>query len=222
MPPGPDTRAPAVRIGGLRHGAGGRTVLELADWRVEHGGRSLVLGPSGSGKTTLLHLIAGLATPTEGGIRIFGEEPGRMRQAARDRFRGRNIGIVFQTLHLIGALRVADNLRLARAMAGLPPDPDRIADALERVGMAAFSRAWPAQLSHGEAQRAAVARALVTQPRLVLADEPTSALDDENCAAVARLLIATAEESGASLIVASHDRRLADLFADRLMLERRK
>jgi putative ABC transport system ATP-binding protein len=125
---------------------------------------------------------------------------------------------VLQRLHLIGALTVRDNLRLARYLAGLPPEPDRIDGLLADLGLATLVEARPARLSQGEAQRAAIARAVVNRPHLILADEPTSALDDRNCEAVLGLLLAQAEDCGATLVVATHDARLRAHFADRLEL----
>jgi putative ABC transport system ATP-binding protein len=126
--------------------------------------------------------------------------------------------MVLQRLHLIGALSVEANLRLARSLAGLAPAPARIAALLEQLGLAALARARPHQLSQGEAQRVAIARALINQPALILADEPTAALDDGNCAAVTDLLLGQAGASGATLVIATHDQRLIPWFDERLTL----
>ena len=212
---------PTVEVRGLLQVFGKRTVLDLPAWRVEHGAHSLVLGPSGSGKSTLLHLIAGLIRPSRGAIAIDGQDLAALGQAALDAFRGRRIGIVLQSMHLIGALTVRDNLRLARSLARLPPEPERIAGLLDELGLARLARSRPRQLSQGERQRLAIARAVVNQPSLILADEPTSALDDANCAAVLDLLRRHAQASDATLVVATHDQRLTPHFAHRLELEPR-
>ena len=212
---------PAVELRGLAQLYGARTVLDLPAWRVERGAHSLVLGPSGCGKSTLLHLIAGLIRPSRGSVVIEGQDLAAMPAAALDAFRGRRIGIVLQSMHLIGALRVRDNLRLARSLARLPPAPQRIDGLLEELGLAPLARAWPRELSQGERQRLAIARAVLNHPALILADEPTSALDDANCAAVVDLLRGQAEATGATLLVATHDQRLAPHFAQRLELARR-
>lgn len=193
-------------------------VVRLTHLDVAAGEQLAILGPSGSGKSTLLHLLAGVLTPTRGEIKVCEQPLARMSEAARDRFRGRHIGLVYQSLHLIAALSVADNLALARYLAGLAPDAARIDDALERVGLAAFKANYPAQLSQGQRQRVALARALVNEPRLILADEPTSSLDDANAERVATLLIERARAAGAALVVTTHDRRLADRFDRRLTL----
>jgi putative ABC transport system ATP-binding protein len=222
-PPRPDA-APSgavLEIRDLIHRFGARTVLELAAWTVAPGQHSLVLGPSGSGKSTLLHLIAGLVRPTRGHIWIAGQEITALRPAELDAFRGRHIGLVLQRLHLVAALSVTDNLRLARSLAGLPPDPERIGQLLAELGLARLARARPAELSQGEAQRVAIARAVLNRPSLILADEPTSALDDASCAAVLRLLLDQAERSGATLVIATHDGRLRAQLAHGLTLEAR-
>jgi putative ABC transport system ATP-binding protein len=212
---------PTVEVRGLVQVFGKRTVLDLPAWRVERGAHSLVLGPSGCGKSTLLHLIAGLIRPSRGAIAIDGQDLAALGQAALDAFRGRRIGIVLQSMHLIGALTVRDNLRLARSLARLPPAPERIAGLLDELGLARLARSRPLELSQGERQRLAIARAVVNQPSLILADEPTSALDDANCASVLDLLRRQAQASDATLVVATHDQRLTPHFAHRLELEAR-
>ena len=217
--PGPVGRA-AVDVRDLVQVFGARTVLDLPAWRVERGAHTLVIGPSGCGKSTLLHMIAGLIRPSRGRIAIDGQDLAALGPAALDAFRGRRIGIVLQSMHLIGALTVRDNLRLARSLARQPPAPERIAALLEELGLTRLARTRPRELSQGECQRLAIARALVNHPSLILADEPTSALDDANCAAVLDLL-RQAQASGATLVVATHDQRLAQHFAHRLELEAR-
>jgi putative ABC transport system ATP-binding protein len=197
---------------------GGRMVLDLPAWRVGRGGHSLVIGPSGCGKSTLLHLIAGLIRPSRGRIAVDGQDLGALGPAALDTFRGRRIGIVLQNMHLIAALSVRDNLRLARWLGRQAPDPSRIDGLLHDLGLTRLAGAKPHALSQGERQRLAIARAVVNRPALVLADEPTSALDDANCAAVLDLLQRQAQASGATLVVATHDHRLQPDFEHRLEL----
>lgn len=210
--------APALALVGLAQRFGERTVLTIDHWQVPAGDHSLILGPSGSGKSTLLHLIAGLLRPTRGQILVAGQDLHGLSASARDRFRGRQIGIVLQNLHLIGALSVLDNLQLARSLAGLPRDPDWVERLVEELGLAPLRHARPEVLSHGERQRVAIARAVVNRPTLVLADEPTSALDDANCTSVLELLRTQAARSGATLVIATHDGRVKRAFAHRLDL----
>jgi putative ABC transport system ATP-binding protein len=213
--------APLLEAHGLVQRFDGRVVLEIPAWSVMPGEHCLVLGPSGCGKSTLLHLIAGLLRPSAGRIAIAGRDLAALRGSEMDALRGRRIGIVLQSLHLIGALTAEGNLRLARSLAGLPPDPGRIEALLAGLGIADLAAVRPARMSQGERQRLAIARAVVNRPELVLADEPTSALDDANCEAVLDLLLRQADAAGATLVIATHDARLAPRFRHRLQLPAR-
>ena len=208
-----------LSLRGIRQQYGHRVVLDVPAWDVEDGAHALVLGPSGSGKSTLLNAIAGLTTPTAGEIRIDGAILTSLSPGARDAFRAGNIGLVMQTLHLIGVLDVADNLGLAQTLAGRHRDNARIEAVLASLGVAGLRHRKAAQLSLGEQQRVAVARAVVNRPKLILADEPTSALDDANCEATLDLLFAQATECGATLVVATHDKRIAPRFSRSLDLQ---
>lgn len=214
-----DNHPPVLTIDNLMQRFGERTVLHLSAWSVSRAQHSLVLGASGSGKSTLLHLIAGLLGPSEGSIRIEGKALSEIRGREMDEFRGRHLGIVLQNLHLISALSLRDNLRLAQSLAGRRPEPERIERLLEQVGLSSLTMAKPDLISQGERQRAAIARALVNDPTLLLADEPTSALDDDNARRVIDLLMQQATISGATLIVATHDQRIAAHFDHRLHLK---
>ena len=197
----------------------GATILDVLNWKVEKGQHALMLGASGSGKTTLLHLLAGLLTPSSGTIDIDGQNIAVLSGVALDSWRGRNIGMVFQTLHLVKALTVQDNLRLARSMAGLPEGDARITHLLDKLGLADKAERYPHQLSVGQAQRVAIARAVVNKPKWILADEPTSALDDAHCAETLNLLEEQAQECGATLIIATHDQRIKNRYTHRLELQ---
>ena len=210
---------PMVEVESLRHGHGSRDILDISNWQVGAGERCLVTGPSGSGKSTLLHLLAGLATPRAGNVRIAGQDLADLSTAARDRFRGRSIGLLLQSFHLLDTLSVLDNVRLARHLAGLPEDAARCRKVLGELGVSEYARAHPSTLSHGQAQRVALARAVVNRPAVLLADEPTSSLDDESCERVATLIEAEADRHGATLLVATHDSRLLERFERRLALE---
>lgn len=192
----------------MRHRIGGRPVLAAPDFALAAGEHLLLLGPSGSGKTTLINVIAGLLTPAEGEVTVAGEPMSRSSPARRDALRRRTLSVVFQTLRLLPALTVRQNLSLVQRVARGRSDPAAVEELLAQVGLSGRADARPRQLSQGEAQRAAIARALVTRPRLVIADEPTSALDDANAQGVLDLMLATAEATGASLLIATHDRRV--------------
>lgn len=210
---------PVLRLHQVSHGYGDRLVLAGFDLEQRAGEHRLLLGPSGSGKTTLINLIAGLLTPRSGTIEICGEAIETLSPARRDDVRRRHVGIIFQTLRLVGALDVRANLLLAQKLAGAEKDVASIHALLERLGIAHRSGAKPRELSQGEAQRAAIARALVAKPALLIADEPTSALDDANAARIATLLLETAEANGSTLLIATHDARLRNFIPRTVALQ---
>lgn len=210
-----------VTVTNLSHRYGGQSVLDLPSWQVEAGRHQLILGPSGSGKSTLLAILGGMLLPSGGQVAVQGEELTKLSPSGRDRLRARAVGLVMQRLHLIPAVTVRNNLRLAQTLAGLPANDARIDAVLAGLGIGDKANKRPAQLSVGEAQRVAIARAVINKPALVLADEPTSALDDANCDAALDLLTRQAEENGATLIIATHDNRVKARFPDRLELPSR-
>jgi putative ABC transport system ATP-binding protein len=207
-----------ISVEGLRHRYGDRQVLALDAWRAEAGERWLVLGASGSGKTTLLCIVGGLLRPSAGRVMVGGQDLAALSGAALDRFRGSRIGFVPQKLHLIPSLSVEDNLALAQYLAGVGQDRTRVGEVLGVLGIAERARARPAELSHGQAQRVAVARAVINRPSLILADEPTSNLDDAQCAQAVELLESQAAACGATLVVATHDQRVRARFEKRIEL----
>lgn len=196
----------------IEHRYGSTVVLCVDAWRAAAGEHWLLAGASGSGKTTLLHILAGLTTPTAGTVIVGGTDLATLRGSARDHWRGRTVGLVPQRLHLVGALTVRDNLRLAQYLAGLPDDPLRVHELLEAVHVADLAHRYPRQLSQGQAHRVAIARAVINRPTLVLADEPTANLDDVHAAAALELLRAQALAAHATLVVASHDARVRPLL----------
>lgn len=193
------------------------TVLEIPHWQIAQGEHCLVLGASGSGKTTLLHLLAGLLSPQRGTLEVLGQDLAILSPSARDRFRGQQIGIMFQRLHLIAALSVLENLLLAQTLAQLPRDKPRVLSILSALALQDFVHYYPAQLSQGQAQRVALARAMVNRPRLLLADEPSANLDDAHCAQMLDLLQQQAAE--ATLVIATHDQRVKQYFQGYRRLE---
>jgi putative ABC transport system ATP-binding protein len=184
-------------------------VLRDLDLDVAAGQRVAVVGPSGSGKTTLLLILAGLEQPSTGSVSLDGTpletmDRDRLADLRRDR-----IGIVFQSFHLVPSLSALDNVALPLEIAGRRDARERAARLLERVGLGARRRHYPAQLSGGEQQRVAIARALVHEPQLVLADEPTGNLDAHTGAAISDLLFELNEATGTTLILVTHDTELA-------------
>ena len=182
----------------------------------------MVLGDSGKGKTTLLHLLAGLLRPQAGSIHIGKAELAGMSTKTLDKFRGRNIGIVFQRSHFVSSLSVLDNLLLRQHLAGLPQDKSHAQGLLDLLGLGHRTQAKPWKLSVGEAQRAAIARAVLNRPKVVLADEPTSALDDHAAEKVITLLEEQAQDAGAALVIVTHDQRLKDRILNQVSMNERR
>ena len=199
-----------LTLADISHDYGGQRVLDHFTLDLPKGRHSLLLGPSGSGKTTLINLIAGLLTPKSGSVTVGGETMSTLKPAARDDLRRRRIGLIFQTLRLVSALDLRSNLLLAQRLSGTAHDGREIDALLDRLDLGHRAKGFPRELSQGEAQRAAIARALIGKPDLLIADEPTSALDDANMTRVAKLLIETADANGSTLLIATHDARLRE------------
>jgi putative ABC transport system ATP-binding protein len=187
----------------------GRAFAKLPDLALAPGQSVAIVGPSGCGKTTALLALAAIRGPKSGDINIDGVAPWSLSRSGRDAFRGRRIGLVFQSFHLVDALSVAANIRLGQQCAGKANrEPHRIDALMARLGLESVAKQRADRISHGQAQRVAVARALVNRPVVVLADEPTSALDDANAHALLALLKEQSASDGASFVVATHDRRI--------------
>ncbi|MEL6832569.1 MAG: ATP-binding cassette domain-containing protein [Bacteroidota bacterium] len=199
-------------------GSSAGKTLQFPDINCPTGEHWLLLGQSGSGKTTLLHLLAGLRTPLSGTVSINGTAINELSGAARDRFRGQEVGVVFQRSHFVRALTIGENLALCRQLADLPPAQKQINALLDQLNIADKRDDLPQELSVGEQQRAAIARALINEPSLILADEPTSALDDKNTDQVIDLLKAQATAANATLVIVTHDNRLKSVFEQRIEL----
>ncbi len=192
--------------------------LKFADIKGGKGEQWLLLGQSGSGKTTLLHLLAGLRTPSSGTVSVNGQNFNKLTSQALDQFRGKHIGIVFQQSHFVRSLTVLDNLLLAQRLAGNAIDRSVANAILKRLNIDHKVHQYPSNLSVGEQQRAAIARALINTPDVILADEPTSALDDYNTEQVIELLRTQADAAGATLLIVTHDTRLKSIFDQRIEL----
>ena len=188
-------------------------VLEIERFTVEAGAQVALRGRSGSGKTTLLHLIAGLMLPDSGSIVVAGQNLFHWSESRRDRFRGANLGYVFQSFNLLQGMTVWENLWLAAALAG-KVDESRLQAFLRRLDLEGRRDHFPYQLSLGQQQRVAVARALVHSPRLVLADEPTGNLDPLLAEQALELMREMCSECGAALLIVSHDPAILARFED--------
>jgi lipoprotein-releasing system ATP-binding protein len=193
-------------------------LISFPDFALDRGEHALMLGQSGCGKTTLLHLMAGMLSPKSGSVKIEGTEIEKLSPSEADKFRGKNIGIIFQKPYFIQAISVEENLTLAAMLGSEKLDKSFNSHLLDSLGILHKAKSKPTQLSQGEQQHASIARALVNKPKLILADEPTSALDDHNCNAVIELLKTQAKEHNATLVVVTHDTRLKEVFSKRIEL----
>ncbi|MEM9533458.1 MAG: ABC transporter ATP-binding protein [Pseudomonadota bacterium] len=193
-------------------------VLRGLDLTLEASEAVALVGRSGSGKTTLLNLIAGLVTPDAGEVRVAGFDPARASERDRARFRRGNLGVVFQAFNLLPTLTVAENLEFPLALAGLPAG-GRARKLLATLGLESMADRLPTTLSGGEQQRVAVARALIHQPKLVLADEPTGNLDLSSAHQVIELLVDASRSAGAGLLLITHSSEISARMDRTLTLE---
>ena len=207
----------------LKFSYSGTTSLEFPDFNCQSGNKLLLLGNSGTGKTTLLHLLCGLIRPDSGSMQVAGLDLNTLSDRELDKFRGRELGIVFQQSHFVQSLTVAENLALPTMLTGSNITTEelkvRTHELLDRLGIGHKFNSYPKDLSVGEQQRASIARALVHKPSVVFADEPTSALDDKSTESVIRLLEEETKKVGATLIIVTHDSRLKNRYQDRVELQ---
>lgn len=199
--------------------ADGEFSLAVPAFDLQPGQQVLVTGSSGSGKSTLLALIAGLLDADHGSITVAGADMQALRGGARDAHRGRNVGMIFQTFHLLPGMSALENVELALMFSGLPVGEHRTRARylLDRLGLKHVERAVE-QMSVGQQQRVAIARAVACKPAVVLADEPTASLDPENTVAAMELIQSLCRENNAALLCMSHDVSIADRFLHRVTM----
>jgi len=197
---------------GLSYQYAGAASLRFPDVAVAQGATLLLIGSSGCGKSTWLALIAGLVQATSGQLTVAGQALNVLDSVATDAWRANTIGFLPQKLHLSAALTVRQNLALAQWAAGLAEDQDAIDAALTALGVKELAGRKPAQLSGGQAQRVALARAVLNKPKVILADEPSASLDDAAAVDAVALLLATARAQSATLVIATHDARVAAML----------
>ncbi len=224
-----DGRAPAPRASAVRAQGLGKTVrtpagddlsiLRGVDLEVASSDTLAIVGASGSGKSTLLGLLAGLDTPSAGTVWLGGVDMTALDEEGRARLRAARVGFVFQSFQLLGSLTAQENVMLPLELAGVPAARERAGEVLERVGLGARLTHYPRQLSGGEQQRVAIARAFAAEPEVLFADEPTGNLDGRTGEAVSELLFTMNRERGTTLVVVTHDARLADHCGRAIELE---
>jgi len=206
-----------IKTESLKFSYDGKKYFDFPDINLDSGENLLIIGNSGIGKTTLLHLLAGILKPESGSINISGTDISKFSDTELDKFRGDNIGIVFQKPHFISSLTINENLKLAKYLSPSKTSGDA-KKILESLNIKDKYQQKPNQLSEGEKQRASIALALINSPSLILADEPSSSLDDFNCDNVIKLLKTQAKDHKAQLIVITHDARLKKHFKNNLNL----
>jgi putative ABC transport system ATP-binding protein len=193
----------------LGSGAARVHILKGVTLKIRQGEAVGLVGPSGSGKSTLLMTLGGLERPDSGTVRIAGQDLGVLDEDGLARFRGRVIGVVFQSFHLIPTMTALENVAVPLELAGRRDAFERAAAELAAVGLAARTAHYPAQLSGGEQQRVALARALAPEPAILIADEPTGNLDEGTGAGIVDLMFRLKRERGATLVLVTHDLTLA-------------
>lgn len=191
-------------------------VFKFPDIKLKSNENLLVLGNSGIGKSTLLHNLAGILRPKSGLIKIFDQDISKLSELELDKFRGQNIGIIFQRSHFVNSLTVGENLELAQFLGR--NKKGNIKETLDNLKILDKINKKPKELSQGERQRASIALAIINSPKLILADEPTSSLDDTNCSNVIKILKEQALKYQAQLIVITHDSRLKKHFKKSISL----
>lgn len=220
LPPGGSPAALVLEVADVTKSYGNRRVLDGVSFRVNAGQRVALTGPSGSGKTTLLNCLGGIDRPDSGSLTLRSQRIDQLDSNALARLRREHVGTVFQFFHLLPTLTAAENIELPLQLLGVPPAERqaRVTALLKRVGLEDRAKALPAQLSGGEQQRIAIARAVVHRPALILADEPTGNLDSASGENILRLLREITDETHTALVLVTHSEEAAAICHQRVHL----
>lgn len=193
-------------------------IFSFPDLKIDNGEHLLILGKSGVGKSTFIQILAGLLNPKSGNVELNGTEFGKLSSNKLDRFRGENVGLIFQKPHFIKSLSLEENLKMSLFLARKNQNVSKITSLLKQVGLSHKKDQNPLSLSQGEQQRASIVMSLIKEPNLILADEPTASLDDNNCMETSKMLQEYCSEKNSKLIIVTHDNRLKDEFKNSISL----
>lgn len=207
-----------IQTKNIRFSYGKGTDFSFPDIAAVSGETLLITGGSGKGKTTLLHLLGGLQRPKSGEVLIENTNLAALSEKKLDHFRGKNIGLILQQSYFVASLNVLENVVLASWLASGKQAVEKAKQLLAELDLKDHLHKLPSQLSIGQQQRVSIARALINEPKLLLADEPTSSLDDENAFKVADMLSQLAKQYGTALVIVTHDQRLKDRFSNQISL----
>ena len=196
----------------------GEKKFKFPDLNINSGESLLVLGESGVGKTTFIQILAGLLKPSSGSLELNSINYSNLSSKKMDEFRGKNIGMIFQSPHFVRNISIIENLLLSLNLSNQKLDKEYAKNILSQIGLAEKMNSLPDELSQGEQQRAAIALAVIKNPDLILADEPTSSLDDTNCQKIISLLKEQSVSKNAKLIIITHDNRLKSQFKKSIIL----
>lgn len=196
----------------------GEKKFKFPDLNINSGESLLVLGESGVGKTTFIQILAGLLKPSSGSLELNSINYSSLSSKKMDEFRGKNIGMIFQSPHFVRNISIIENLLLSLHLSNQKPDKEYAENILSQIGLVEKMNSLPDELSQGEQQRAAIALAVIKNPELILADEPTSSLDDTNCQKIISLLKEQSVSKNAKLIIITHDNRLKSQFKKSIIL----
>ena len=199
--------------------AGSVKILNNINLNIMKGERVALIGPSGSGKSSLLMILAGLENPTSGKVSILNNDLGKLNEDQKAKFRGKNIGIIFQEFHLIPTMTALENVSLPLELMGEKNSIDKAKKIMNEVNLFHRLDHFPSQLSGGEQQRVAIARAMIIKPKILLADEPTGNLDTKNGKKIEELIFELQEKNNSSLILVTHDEKLAKKFKKQIYIK---